>query len=67
MPVSQNVGVDTVKSTINSMEENCYHHQPLSKINNSPAMRGGEGGGDFTNERKRGTSGPSNKTTGPTG
>ena len=63
MPVSQNIGVDTVKSTINSMEENCYHSQPLSKINDSPAMRHGEGGGDFTRERKRNTSAPSNKTT----
>jgi hypothetical protein len=60
MPVSQNIGVETVKSEISKMEENAYCHQALPKINDSPAMRGGEGGGDFTMERKRRVAGPSN-------
>ena len=63
MPVAQNVGVDTVKATIASHEENCYKSAPLPKINDLPAVRGGEGGGDFTRERKRNTSAPSNPTT----
>ena len=62
MPVSQNIGVETVCATIKRMEENQQQTQPLSKINDSPAMRGGDGGGDFTNERKRRTSAPSNKS-----
>ena len=63
MPVSQNIGVDTVKATIKSMEENNQCSQPLPVINNSPAMRGGEGGGDFTNARIRRGAAPSNHTT----
>lgn len=61
MPVAQNVGVESVKATINSHEENCQKTQPLPTINNLPAVRGGESG--FTLERKRRTSAPSNPTT----
>jgi hypothetical protein len=61
MPVSQNIGVETVKAEIKKGEENSYHSQALPTINNSPAMRGG-GEGGFTTERKRRTSAPSNSS-----